>query len=327
MHCSIFDFFTHNISSCFYYYVQVTQFMKCFEGEADENTDPTMVILRPVMEWKSDYTFSTITDWFGNSYTSTHMNVVAPTADAMEIILDGVSINGAWTVIGVTGYSGIQLPVSDGLHRILHPDGAVFSAVIYGQSHRDSYGFHVGETAVDDLTTVGSTMERSTAIELTTSVTTDQTTHVVTPTVEHSTLELTTVETTMPALEVTTKEQSSTELTTMDPTTTEHSTLTNTTIVLTSELFSMKGHNVQPTTSVISFKELTSGAPTTSELKTLPGTLSHTPDTAMWLIVDNSTEAWNAISSVTIAHSVTGDIPTHQTTTNTSKGGRYNIQY
>jgi hypothetical protein len=106
-------------------------------------SDPFMMMLPPTGQFASAYTFSTpdSTPVAFNNY----VNIVAPTAELAGIQVDGAAVATTWTAIGASGYSGTQVPVSIGTHRVTHTSPIVsFGIYAYGFADYDSYGYPGG---------------------------------------------------------------------------------------------------------------------------------------------------------------------------------------
>src|SRR5207237_9400291 len=89
--------------------------------------DPFMMIIPPYSQFLNHYTVSTPTAGFVINYA----NIVAPTASLGDITLDGEPISASrFTPIGVSGYSGAQIPIGVGTHNLDGP--ASFGVFIYG---------------------------------------------------------------------------------------------------------------------------------------------------------------------------------------------------
>jgi hypothetical protein len=112
-------------------------------GAADG--DPFMMLIPPFEQFLGQYTVST-PDEAGDTtpqFPANFINVVAPTAAVGSLTLDGTAIPAAsFTAIGSSGFSGAQLPVSQGTHNLTGP--LPFGAFIYGFGQADSYGYPGG---------------------------------------------------------------------------------------------------------------------------------------------------------------------------------------
>jgi hypothetical protein len=112
-----------------------------------------MTIVPPVEQFSNNYTFSTLTtmlEFYDDDFDH-YLNVIIATEYANELILDGQLIETAafyhnWTRLLYTNYSFATFTLTQGLHEIYHPDGAVgFGAAVYGLKFQESYGHPLGQ--------------------------------------------------------------------------------------------------------------------------------------------------------------------------------------
>ncbi len=97
------------------------------------------MIIPPYSQFLNHYTVTTATEGFQINYA----NVVAPTATIGSITLDGTPISPSrFTPIGVSGYSGAQVPITVGMHDLDGP--ASFGVFIYGFAQDEGYGYPGG---------------------------------------------------------------------------------------------------------------------------------------------------------------------------------------
>ncbi len=102
-------------------------------------SDPFMMLIPPYEQFLSNYTVSTL----DAGLTVNYINVVAPDEAVGQILLDGVNIPaGDFTAIGTSGFSGSQVPVSEGSHNLSGP--LPFGIFVYGFDEYDSYGYPGG---------------------------------------------------------------------------------------------------------------------------------------------------------------------------------------
>ena len=106
--------------------------------ELHTDSDPSQVIHTSVDRWISDYHLATLTNYQGHEYTN-HLNLAINSSHSPDLCLDGEPITSPWTVIGSSGYSGLQLHVAHGYHWLRHNDEVPFSVVLYGQRHSEGY--------------------------------------------------------------------------------------------------------------------------------------------------------------------------------------------
>jgi hypothetical protein len=125
----------------------LTVHMLCVVGDVDNvETDPFMMLMAPVEQWKSHYTVATVEGVTG-SYDN-YINVIIHTDHIQGLILDGdlvptSDIQGhAWTVIDNSEFSGASIHISNGTHTLSHTLPTVtFAVVSYGHTKEESYGY------------------------------------------------------------------------------------------------------------------------------------------------------------------------------------------
>ncbi len=123
--------------------VMVTQYSP---GQALDSVpaDPFMMLIPPNEQFLSSYTFTTPASGFASNF----VNIIVPTIAIDSLLLDGVPIDpGLFTVIGSSGLSGIQFPLSLGSHRVTADQP--FGIYVYGFNAYDSYGYPGGMATVE----------------------------------------------------------------------------------------------------------------------------------------------------------------------------------
>jgi hypothetical protein len=123
-------------------------------------SDPFMMLLPPVEQFLGAYTVSTP----ATGFTGNFINVVVPTQGLGTVRLDGQVVPSASFVpVGTSGYSGAQLTVNAGSHRVVA--SFPFGATIYGYASFDSYGYPGGMSVapVSTATTLSLTPEAETS--------------------------------------------------------------------------------------------------------------------------------------------------------------------
>jgi hypothetical protein len=118
--------------------VLVTQFSN--GSDFDQVTsDPFMVIVPPAEQYLAAYTFATPATGFDPNF----VNVVTPTSAIPGLTLDGAPVSAAaFSAIGSSGFSGAQLPLTAGTHRMVGTQP--FGITVYGFADYDSYGYPGG---------------------------------------------------------------------------------------------------------------------------------------------------------------------------------------
>jgi len=107
-------------------------------------SDPFMVLVPPVEQFQAGYSVTTPASGFAANF----INVVVPTTAVASVRLDGAALTpanivaGAFAPISTSGYSGAQLIVGLGSHRV----GAdlPLGLIVYGFDAFDSYGYPGG---------------------------------------------------------------------------------------------------------------------------------------------------------------------------------------
>lgn len=118
----------------------VTQFSASFTVD-HVTSDPFMMIVPPVRQYLDQYSFFSLgeVDGFKNAF----LNIVVPTQGIESMQLDSFPINSNdFYSIGESGYSGAQLKLDPGYHKITGSDG--FGISVYGFGDADSYGYPGG---------------------------------------------------------------------------------------------------------------------------------------------------------------------------------------
>lgn len=114
-------------------------------------SDPFMMLIPPYEQFPTNYTVTTPASGFITNF----INVVVPTAAIGQVTLDGAVIAAnRFTAIGSSGFSGAQLAVNLGTHRLAA--NLPFGAFMYGFDSYDSYGYPGGMALAEvaEVTTV-----------------------------------------------------------------------------------------------------------------------------------------------------------------------------
>lgn len=121
------------------------------------SSDPFMMLVPPFEQYLTGYTITTPASGFSPNY----VNVIAPTAGASSITLDGTSITSSlFKQIGSSSYSGAQVPLAIGAHNLA---GSVpFGLVSYGFAPADGYGY-IGGFSLSPVASVSSVTVGSSA--------------------------------------------------------------------------------------------------------------------------------------------------------------------
>jgi RHS repeat-associated protein len=114
-----------------------------FDPPASGKADPFLMIVPPYSQFLNHYTITTPPTGFAFNW----VNVVAPTAAAGSITLDGTPIPAAsFTPIGISGFSGAQVAITVGTHNLDGP--SAFGVFTYGYNQDEGYGYPGGMSLV-----------------------------------------------------------------------------------------------------------------------------------------------------------------------------------
>lgn len=118
--------------------ILVAQFSNGSEYD-NVTSDPFMMLIPPYEQFNTSYTVTTPVSGFATNY----INVVVPASAVGSLTLDGTIVAASrFSPIGATGFSGAQLAVGLGTHRLAAP--LPFGAFMYGFDAYDSYGYPGG---------------------------------------------------------------------------------------------------------------------------------------------------------------------------------------
>jgi hypothetical protein len=139
-------------------------------------SDPFEMHIPPFEQFQTGYTVTTPASGFRVNF----INLIARNSAVGDIKVDGTAVPaGAFTPIGSSGFSGAQVDVALGSHR-LTGDGQPFGAFVYGFDQADSYGYPGGMSLAPVASVRGVSLSPSTATKET------GTEHCVTATVTDS---------------------------------------------------------------------------------------------------------------------------------------------
>ncbi len=132
-------------------------------GQAYDNviSDPFMMLIPPYEQFLTEYTMTTPASGFRVNY----LNVVVPSGAVGAVVLDGAAIPASsFRVIGTSGFSGAQLPVALGSHRLTSP--LPIGAFMYGFDTADSYGYPGGMSLAPVASVTSVTLSPKSGIHL-----------------------------------------------------------------------------------------------------------------------------------------------------------------
>jgi hypothetical protein len=104
--------------------------------DCSEVGDPTLMLLPPIGQYRSDYVFLT-----PDTYQHDFANVVLTEVD-QTVTLDGEVVSQAATVVGEGPYAVIRLGLNDGPHRLTSE--LPFGLLVYGYGGNDDDFFDEG---------------------------------------------------------------------------------------------------------------------------------------------------------------------------------------
>lgn len=112
------------------------------DQQAVEDIDPLMMTVLPTSAWQSSYTFATETV----GWSTSRVTIVAPASAVGSVLLDGALVDPAqFTPIGTTAFSGAQIQVTHGAHRVTA--SAPIGVHVYGLAQAEGYGYPAGVLA------------------------------------------------------------------------------------------------------------------------------------------------------------------------------------
>jgi hypothetical protein len=112
-----------------------------WDTEISANGDPFMMLIPPVEQFMTQYTFATPSQVFDQNYLS----VTIQSKGVSSILLDGQPVDTTlFEPIGQTGYSGAGIPIDFGSHVIVNLKDYPFGIYSYGFANDDSYGYPGG---------------------------------------------------------------------------------------------------------------------------------------------------------------------------------------
>ena len=115
--------------------IHVTQYANSGDSDGNTNADPFMLTVQATRHYANAYRICTPT----NDFPTNFVHLVAPTANAGSIAIDGVAVGaGAFSVIAGTSYSAARVGVTPGRHFLTGKDP--FGVSVYGWAEYDSYG-------------------------------------------------------------------------------------------------------------------------------------------------------------------------------------------
>ena len=122
--------------------ILVIQFVQS-QQDSSEPSDPLMMVIPPVEQYGSEYTFST-PQYSSQSY-DTYFLFAITKDDKDGIKMDGNTINTTFNDVEGTDYVGGYFYVPQGTHVVKHDSAIkIFGAFLYGITSYETYGFPVG---------------------------------------------------------------------------------------------------------------------------------------------------------------------------------------
>ncbi|XP_078577111.1 IgGFc-binding protein-like isoform X1 [Branchiostoma floridae x Branchiostoma japonicum] len=126
--------------------VLLVQYSKSNDADGTQ-TDPFMMIIPPVAQFETEYTFSTVELFSTFSRRTHHINLVISSANKAGLRLDGQQLpsNTVWHDVPGTDYAAAQLDIPEGTHTVKHISPIVTIGLLsYGFVTPESYGYPGG---------------------------------------------------------------------------------------------------------------------------------------------------------------------------------------
>lgn len=118
--------------------VLVTQYLVGQLASSADRGDPSMVVLPPVEQYRSDYTFVTPSSYSPGTGGQSYLLIVRP--PGLAITLDGAAVGGSFQSVGGSEI-GI-VPLAGGTHQMAAP--AQFGVIVFGMGRATSYAYPAG---------------------------------------------------------------------------------------------------------------------------------------------------------------------------------------
>ena len=105
-------------------------------------SDPFMMLIPPFEQFQTSYTIISLVE---AQFIGQFLNVVVANVGVGNILLDNTAIPAnSFTAIGTSGFSGAQIPVSQGIHNL--SSNIPFGTFVYGFGSAESYGYPAGSS-------------------------------------------------------------------------------------------------------------------------------------------------------------------------------------
>lgn len=129
--------------------ILVVQIAKSEVTNTEDRGDPAMIIIPPIEQYDSDYSFLTPSYSGASDITTKFENtllIAVPDSAKDGLIFDGEPLSLDWQPVPSTSYvTGVLSNVSSFMsHDVYHKDGIPFMGILYGYADRETYGFPVG---------------------------------------------------------------------------------------------------------------------------------------------------------------------------------------
>ncbi|XP_035668445.1 IgGFc-binding protein-like [Branchiostoma floridae] len=117
------------------------------KSKQSDSGDPFMMVIPPVAQFETEYTFATVELIYDQKETTHHVNLIIRSSNKAGLLLDGQRLpsDTVWHDVPGTDYVAAQLDISAGTHTARHLSPNVNIGLFsYGFTHTESYGYPGG---------------------------------------------------------------------------------------------------------------------------------------------------------------------------------------
>lgn len=121
--------------------ISVAQYSIGASCDGVENSDPFMIMLRPIEQFTKKALFNAF-DYYPTEPYDSYVNIITETAQRNSVLIDEAPITN-WNIVSANSeYSYARLNIAEGTHIIKSMYG--FLAEVYGFAYAESYGYFAG---------------------------------------------------------------------------------------------------------------------------------------------------------------------------------------